>query len=208
MWKVFIDATYEGDLAAQAGAEYWVGRESRAEYGEFLAGKIFYQYGVILPGSNGGADHKIQAYNFRPIMTDDPDNRLMVPKPPAYDRNDYVGIAEVLKQGKVSQVFVEKTRDGLFRTQMLPNRKADVNDIKNAPVRMALLGENYAYPEGDPTTRQPIVDRHRNHLLGMLYFVQNDSAMPKPFLTEARQWGLAKDEFVDTGQLSFPALYS
>lgn len=197
--KIFIDATYEGDLAALAGAEYWVGRESRDAYGEFLAGKIFYQYGVILPGSNGTADHKIQAYNFRPIMTNDPNNRVPVPKPVGYNRDDYVGIAEVIKAGKVSQVFVEKGRDGLFRTQMLPNRKADVNDIKNAPVRMALLGENYAYPEGDAETRQQIVERHRNHLLGMLYFVQNDTAMPEPFLTEARQWGLAKDEFVDSG---------
>ena len=201
--KVFIDATYEGDLAARAGADYWVGRESRQAYGEFLAGKIFYRYGVILPGSNGTADEKIQAYNFRPIMTDVPTNRVLVPKPPDYRREDYVGIAEVLRQGKVSRVFVEKGNDGLFRTQMLPNRKADVNDIKNAPVRMALLGENYAYPEGDAQTRQAIVERHRNHLLGMLYFVQNDAAVPEQFRAEARQWGLAKDEFVDTGH--FPA---
>ncbi len=196
--RVFVDATYEGDLAARAGADYWVGRESREEYGEFLAGKIFYRYGVILPGSNGTADQKIQAYNFRPIMTDDPANRMLVPKPPGYRREDYVGIAEVLRESKVSKVFVEKGNDGLFRTQMLPNRKADVNDIKNAPVRMALLGENYAYPEGNAVTRRAIIERHRNHLLGMLYFVQNDAAVPEPFRAEARQWGLARDEFVDS----------
>ncbi len=204
--RMFVDATYEGDLAARAGADYWVGRESREEYGEFLAGKIFFRYGVILPGSNGTADEKIQAYNFRPIMTDDPANRMLVPKPPDYRREDYVGIAQVLREGKVSRVFVEKGNDGLFRTQMLPNRKADVNDIKNAPVRMALLGENYAYPEGDTQTRQAIVERHRNHLLGMLYFVQNDPAMPEKFRAEARQWGLAKDEFVDTDHFP-PRLY-
>ncbi len=106
--KIFIDATYEGDLAARADADYWVGRESRAAYGEFLAGKIFYRYGVILPGSNGTADKKIQGYNFRPIMTDNPANRLLVPQPPNYRREDYVGIAEVLREEKVSQVFVEK----------------------------------------------------------------------------------------------------
>ncbi len=204
--RVFVDATYEGDLAARAGADYWVGRESREEYGEFLAGKIFYRYGVILPGSNGTADQKIQAYNFRPIMTDDPANRVLVPKPPGYRREDYVGIAQVLQEGKVSQVFVEKGNDGLFRTQLLPNRKADVNDIKNAPVRMALLGENYTYPEGDTETRRAIVERHRNHLLGMLYFVQNDAAVPEKFRIEARQWGLAKDEFVDTDHFP-PRLY-
>ena len=204
--KMFVDATYEGDLAARAGADYWVGREARQAYGEFLAGKIFYRYGVILPGSNGTADQKIQGYNFRPIMTDDPANRVPVPQPPDYRREDYLGIAEVLRQGKVSRVFVEKGNDGLFRTQMLPNRKADVNDIKNAPVRMALLGESYAYPDGDAQTRQAIVERHRNHLLGMLYFVQNDPAMPEKFRAEARQWGLAKDEFVDTDHFP-PRLY-
>lgn len=196
--KIFVDATYEGDLAARADADYWVGRESREAYGEFLAGKIFYRYGVILPGSNGTADEKIQGYNFRPIMTDDPANRLLVPQPPDYRREDYLGIADVLREGKVSQVFVEKGNDGLFRTQLLPNRKADVNDIKNAPVRMALLGENYAYPEGNTETRRAIIERHRNHLLGMFHFVQNDPAVPQQFRAEARQWGLAKDEFVNT----------
>ena len=204
--RIFVDATYEGDLAAKAGATYWVGRESRQEYGEFLAGQLFYRYGVILPGSNGTADNKIQAYNFRPIMTDNPANRLPVPKPPVYHREDYLGIAEVLKQGKVSRVFVEKTNDGLFRTQMLPNRKADVNDIKNAPVRMALLGENYAYPEANHPAREVIAERHRNHLLGMLYFVQNDPAVPEKFRQEAQQWGLAQDEFVETNHFP-PRLY-
>ena len=32
--RVFIDATYEGDLMAAAGVEYHVGRESRDQYGE------------------------------------------------------------------------------------------------------------------------------------------------------------------------------
>lgn len=36
--KQFIDATYEGDLMAKVGVSYIVGRESRAQYGEALAG--------------------------------------------------------------------------------------------------------------------------------------------------------------------------
>ena len=36
--KVFIDASYEGDLMAAAKVSYFVGRESRAKYGEPLAG--------------------------------------------------------------------------------------------------------------------------------------------------------------------------
>ncbi len=147
--KVFLDATYEGDLAAFAGAEYRVGRESRQEYGESLAGHIFYQYGRILNGSSGEGDRRVQGYNFRVIMTDNPDNRRLIDQPDNYRREDYLPVAEVLKQGKVSQVFTRFGRDAILRTQMIPNRKADVNDIKNAPVRIALLGENYAYPEGN-----------------------------------------------------------
>ena len=36
--EVFIDGTYEGDLMAQAGVMYRLGREARAEYNESLAG--------------------------------------------------------------------------------------------------------------------------------------------------------------------------
>ncbi|HSI14695.1 MAG TPA: FAD-dependent oxidoreductase [Chthoniobacter sp.] len=36
--KVFIDATYEGDLMARAGVSYIIGREARDAYGEPLAG--------------------------------------------------------------------------------------------------------------------------------------------------------------------------
>ena len=36
--KIFIDATYEGDLMATAGVSYTVGRESNSQYGESLNG--------------------------------------------------------------------------------------------------------------------------------------------------------------------------
>jgi hypothetical protein len=36
--KMFIDATYEGDLLALAGISYTVGRESNEEFGESLNG--------------------------------------------------------------------------------------------------------------------------------------------------------------------------
>ncbi len=39
--RVFIDATYESDIAALAGVPYRVGREDRSEYNEIYAGKIW-----------------------------------------------------------------------------------------------------------------------------------------------------------------------
>ncbi|MEM6842317.1 MAG: FAD-dependent oxidoreductase [Bacteroidota bacterium] len=204
--QIFLDATYEGDLAAFAGAEYRVGRESRQKYGEPLAGHIFYQNGRILKGSTGEGDRRVQGYNFRVIMTDDPENRRLIDQPDNYHREEYLPIAEVLKQGKVSQVFTRFGRDAILRTQMIPNRKADVNDIKNAPVRIALLGENYAYPEGSPKVRAEIVQHHQEHILGLLYFLQNDTEVPEKYRREARQWGLAKDEFIDNDNFP-PRLY-
>lgn len=195
--RMFVDATYEGDLAAYAGAEYRIGRESRQEYGEPLAGHIFYQNGRILNGSTGEGDQRVQGYNFRVIMTNKPENRRLIDLPDNYQREEYLPMAKVLQEEKVSQVFVEKSRDGVLRAQMIPNQKADVNDIKNAPVRIALLGENYAYPDGSPEVRAEIVEDHREHILGLLYFLQNDDAVPEKYRKEAREWGLAKDEFVD-----------
>ena len=39
--KIFVDDTYEGDLAALSGVDYHVGREAREDFGEPHAGKIF-----------------------------------------------------------------------------------------------------------------------------------------------------------------------
>lgn len=194
--RVFIDATYEGDLAAMAGAEYRVGRESRSEYCERFAGKIFTENGRILNGGSGEGDKKVQGYNFRVIMTDSASNRLAITKPAKYKRDEYTPILKVFEEGKVKTVFTE-SREGILRLQPIVNHKVDVNDIKNAAVRVSLLGKNYKYPDGSPELRAKIVQEHKEHILGLIYFLQNDEAIPKFIRDEAKQWGLAKDEFLD-----------
>jgi len=200
--KVFIDATYEGDLAAMAGADYFIGRESQSTYHERYAGKIFTRGGVIQAGSTGEGDKKIQGYNFRLIMTDDPDNRVMIEEPAGYDRKIFTPILKTLKDKKVAQIFTEDA-SGILRVQKLPNGKADINDIKNAPVRMALLGGNYDYPEGDHELRRRIVEDHKLHNLSLIYFLQRDPEVPEELRKEAQKWGLAKDEFVDNGNFPY-----
>ncbi len=194
--KVFIDATYEGDLAVAAGAEYRIGRESREEFCEIHAGHIFTKNGQIVTGSTGEGDAKVQAYNFRLIMTDSAANRRMIEKPANYNREEFLPIAEVFASGKVKEIFTQ-SREGILRVQPLVNRKADINDIKNAPVRMSSLGQNYAYPDGSPEVRAKIIQEHKEHILGMIYFLQNDESIPLSARQEAREWGLAKDEFTD-----------
>ena len=82
--KVFIDASYEGDLMAFAGADYTVGRESRNMYNESLGGQRGLKYfdvdpyvepgnpdsGVLPmittePYEPGAASKYMIAYNFR-----------------------------------------------------------------------------------------------------------------------------------------------
>jgi len=85
--KTFVDATYEGDLAALAGVPYRVGRESRETYGEAHAGKIYLRFKDVnpLPGSTSEADDGIQAFCFRIHVTKDLANSVPIEKPAAFN---------------------------------------------------------------------------------------------------------------------------
>jgi len=194
--KVFIDATYEGDLMAKAGVSYTVGREGPDAFGESLAANV-----------PKGGDRQVQGYNFRLSMTANPDNRILPQAPPGYKREDFTGVLDVFASGKVKQVF-SGDHDGIYRTHLplLPNGKADVNDTPHAPVRLSMPDINDGYPDGFPVTRQRIFDQHYYYNVGLLYFIQNDSAVPKNIQGPAREWGFCKDEFVDSGYVP-PLLY-
>jgi hypothetical protein len=110
-----------------------------------------------------------------------------------------------LQSGAVKRIFSED-HSGILRVQMIPNGKSDMNDIKNAPIRLALHGTNDNYPEGGTQVRQRIVDEHRRYTQGRLYFLQNDPEVPSHLRDEAREWGLARDEFQSTGHFA-PRLY-
>jgi hypothetical protein len=203
--RAFIDATYEGDLAAAAKVPYRLGRESTREYGERFAGVLFFDQGKILPGSTGEADRHEQCANFRLIMTDRPEIRLPVTKPESYRRDEYVPLLAHFTSGRIKEIFTESTA-GILRVQRLPNGKADINDIKNAPIRLSLAGENDGWAEGTPAIRRRIYDRHKQYTLGLLYFLQNDAGIPEPVRRKASEWGWARDEFVDNANFP-PALY-
>jgi len=182
--KVFVDASYTGDLMALAGAAYRVGRESREEYGESLAGM-----NSGGPELHGRGDHRIQAFNYRVCLTDRADNRLPIPKPEPYDPELFPGMRKAITEGKVAR-FDELFR-GLERWRV-PNDKLDANLADNP-------GANYAYPEGDWAVRARIETDQRTYSLSLLYFLQNDPRLPEPFRRSALEWGLPKDEFTDNG---------
>ncbi|SFI17637.1 FAD-dependent oxidoreductase [Planctomicrobium piriforme] len=191
--KMFIDGTYEGDLMAAAGVPWKVGREGRDEYGESLAPEQ--------------PDGQLQAYNFRLIATQDPALRVMPVAPPGYRREDFVDILPVLASGKIKKVF-DYPLGCIYKAQTpaLPNGKYDLNDVSRGDVRLSLPGKNLEWPNGDEQTRQKIFAEHLRDQVGLLYFLQNDPAVPENFRNEAREWGWCRDEFVENGHLS-PQLY-
>ena len=205
----FIDATYEGDLMAAARVPYRVGREAGEEYGELLA-----------PDQ---ADDQLQAYNFRLIATQDPANRVMPRKPKGYRREEFLDVLRLFENGQIEQVFGYPSKC-LYKAQIprLPNGKYDINDVSGGIVRLSLPGENDGWPEGESgfaarivqggaiapfsrtglrQSRQPIFDAHLLWDVGLLYFLQNDEAVPEKFRDEAREWGWCRDEFLENGHV-------
>jgi len=191
--RVFIDATYEGDLMAAAGVPHRIGREARSEYGESLAPET--------------ADGQVQGYNFRLIMTREATNRVTPLAPAGYRRKEFTGVLPLLESGQIKRVF-DYPSGCIFKAQLppLPNGKYDINDVSRGLLRLSLPGENYAWPAGAAATRRRIFDTHVRWNIGLLYFLQNDPAVPAKFRDEARQWGWCRDEFAGSGHLP-PQLY-
>ncbi len=214
--KVFADCSYEGDLMAQAGVSYTWGRESCDQYGESLAGvrdrTPYHQFTVRLspydskgrllpevspdsPGAVGSADKKVQAYNFRMILSLDKNNQTPFPKPQDYDPGRYELLARMLK-AMTEELGRAPTFGEVCNPNMIPNNKADVNN--NGAFSTDFIGKNYGYPEGDYTTREKIWQEHVDYVAGFFYFLANDRQVPPALRKEANEWGLAKDEFIDT----------
>ncbi len=77
--KMFIDATYEGDLLATAGVSYAVGRESNKEYGETLNGVQANDFSITLRGtvSRNSANHNFIDGVDPHIVKGDPSSGLL-----------------------------------------------------------------------------------------------------------------------------------
>lgn len=212
--KIFIDATYEGDLMAKAGVSYSVGREANSVYNETLNGiklneiigkdhvsidpyvkKGVPSSGVLpfleprIPGADGEGDHRTQSYCYRMTLTDDPANRINIVKPTGYQPLWYEFLARMLElnPGLLLKNIISFTP--------MPNKKTDTNQAD-------FVGANYGWPEGNYADRNKIAQMHKTYVLGLLWFLGNDPRVPDSLRTEMKRWGLPKDEFKDNG--NFP----
>ncbi len=216
--RMFIDASYEGDLMAAAGVAYHVGRESTATYQEkwngVQTGVLHHRhhFGVLphglspyrvpgnpasgllprispeSPGTYGSADHRIQAYCYRLCLTDHAPNRVPFPKPEGYDPDQY----ELLLR-----IFAAGWRETFDKFDPIPNHKTDTNN--HGPMSTDNIGANYDYPEASYERRREILREHERYQKGLLYFIANDPRVPDDVRNAMSRWGLARDEFPDNG---------
>lgn len=216
--KMFLDATYEGDLLASAGVSYHVGREGQQDYGEEWAGVqtgVYHHrhHFMVLPhpidpyvipgdplsgllprispdhpGEKGQSDSGVQAYCFRVCMTNHPDNRIPFPKPEGYDSTQYELLVRIFDAG---------WREWFHKFDDIPNRKTDTNN--HGPFSSDNIGMNYDYPDASYERRRVIIKEHETYQKGLLWFVANDPRVPADIQSRMQQWGLPKDEFTDNG---------
>lgn len=216
--KVFIDCSYEGDLMAKAGVSYLVGREASTVYNESLNGAQLlegHQFPeevdpYVVPGNpksgllwginkgnigkNGSGDKKVQAYNFRITLTNNPKNMIPISKPERYDPTHY----ELLRRMKTKSPWT--TLEDIFIWSHMPNHKTDINNRNGFSTDM--IGMNWDYPEADYHKRQEIIQKHVDYTKGLLYFVGNDPSVPDFIKKEMRSWGYPKDEYIHNGNWS------
>ncbi|MSO23547.1 MAG: FAD-dependent oxidoreductase [Acidobacteria bacterium] len=210
--RVFIDATYEGDLMATTKVSYTVGREANRVYGETLNGiqtrnSVEHQLkpqvdpfirkgdassGLLPgidpsgPGNEGEGDPRVQAYCFRLCLTDHPDNRLPIEKPEGYRELDYELMFRNFEAGENEIPWIHS---------LMPNRKTDINNRNG--FSSDFIGQNYQYPDGDYATRQRIVERHRLYQQGLMFTLAHHPRVPEHVRQEVSCWGLCKDEFAE-----------
>jgi hypothetical protein len=212
--RMFIDATYEGDLLAAAGVSFTVGRESNATYGEqsngvqkaknlknhrFLQPVDPYvapgdpESGLVAgvhdgdPGEDGAADDRVQAYCYRMCMSNVPENSVPFPQPAGYDDEQY-------------ELLFRNFEAGDLRVPMhplaMPNGKTDTNN--NGAFSTDFIGANYDYPEASYAEREEILRHHIRYQQGLMWTLANHPRVPRKVRDELAKWGLAKDEFTDS----------
>lgn len=208
--RIFIDATYEGDLLAGAGVSFTVGREGNDVYRETLNGvqtrhATYHQFvpdvdpyvvpgdatsGLLPgidsngPGKEGSGDRRMQAFCFRMCLTDQPENRIPFAKPERYDPLVYELLLRNFEAGEKGMPWINSS---------MPNRKTDTNN--RTAFSTDFIGHNYDYPEASHAEREAIRQRHREYQQGLMWTLANHPRVPDHIRREVARWGTCRDEF-------------
>jgi hypothetical protein len=218
--KMFIDATYEGDLFAAAGVSFHLGREANAVNNETINGVQFrnaHQFTIKVdpyvvegdpksgllwgiqegdPGKNGDGDRKIQAYNFRMQFVKD---GLPFPKPPAYDAKRYELLLRYINLGGFPGIRPhagDNNNDGAFSTDHIGGNWDYPDGAGRGEVSYK---RDEAYWKDLYALRERVYQDHVNYQQGFVWFLRNDPRVPAKVRDLLVPWGLTKDSFQETG---------
>ncbi|PCJ98707.1 MAG: xanthan lyase [Flavobacteriaceae bacterium] len=219
--KMFIDATYEGDLLAASGVTYAIGREANSQFGESLNGV---QANDTTQTLSGGLSVNSRNHNFVQgvdpyIISGDPSSGLLAGINPTF-AEDGSGDKHIqaycfrmcLTNHTENRIPFEKPENYnelnyelLFRNyeagynripwinSKMPNGKTDTNNRDGFSTDF--IGENYDYPEASYEEREQIVQKHLSHQQGLMWALANHPRIPEDIREEVSRWGTCKDEF-------------
>lgn len=223
--RVFIDATYEGDLMAAAGVTYRVGRDSAAEFGESLNGIYFERpdaryykdkayEGIspyIVPGdpSSGfiaGVEGEMPSHE----KPGDADKRLQSFNYRLCLTADESNRTPITRPDNYDEAdyelllrLYEAGHPSGFSTQEMPNLKTDSND--QGIMSFDFVGGNFdieagwVYSEMSYADRRKVAQAHRDYQMGLLWTIMNHPRVPEDARRKWSRYGLAADEFQDNG---------
>jgi hypothetical protein len=219
--SVFIDATYAGDLLPLAGISWSIGRESRAQYNESLAGVVLklknppgkivepiyrlpisgfeqdgktllpHMHGLTTDVVEGAGDQHLQCFNMYACFTNDPNRRVDLQKPEDYNPGEF----EILRR----EVLHNRGKSTLAFGRGIPNNKAVINDGVPRLLHWGFAGGGDDYPTASVEKRKVIWQTHVDYTRRLIWFLQNDPCIIESQRKYFQTLGLCKDEFVDKG---------
>ncbi len=220
--KMFIDATYEGDLMAAAGVSYRVGRESNSEYGETLNGvqpnriNRTLNWTISRNAFNHNFVERVDPY----IVKGDPSSGLLpylIEGGPGVEGEGDKGVQAYCFRMTLTdhpdnripfrkpENYDELNYELLLRNyeagetsipwinSPMPNRKTDTNNGRGFSTDF--IGQNYDYPEASYEERERIVRAHRDYQQGLMWTLAYHPRIPEKVRDVVSKWGACKDEY-------------
>lgn len=222
--KMFIDATYVGDLMAAAGVPYIVGREPESKYGEDMAG--------VRRGDTNPRVHYGQKDKDHFVKEVDP---YVKPGDPSSGLLPHISKIEGLTNGQgdkkiqaynyrvclttdpANRIPIEKppgyreidhelllrnfdagdTRLPALVEPLADGKKVDWNNMH--AVGSDYVGANWDYPEASYERRREIEKEHETYIRGFLWTMAHNPRVPEKIRERTASYGLPKDEFTDNG---------
>ncbi len=218
--RIFIDASYEGELMARSGVSFRVGRESRFDFGEELAGvgpptnvtpmdpfiEVGNEGSGVLPLINdeldrkeGVGDHYTQAYNFRYYTTSDPEFKADFERPEDYNPATYELVGRYVDFLKSEFPDPEQLDQRLSRIFPGWMNAGEYNYHRASLITMAPIGISHLYADGDYGTKSRIWKAHQDYLSGLKHFMSTDPRVPAAFREKTAALGLDVRHHPETG---------